>query len=171
MTSPIISIIVAMGDAHVIGINNDLPWHVPEDLKHFKNLTTGKPVIMGRKTFESILSRINKPLPNRKTIVVSRSGFEYAHDDVSIVESLDAAFEKARDIAAALNVDEIMIAGGAQIYAQSLPYATRLHITKVDISVEGDAWFPTIDKGWVEVSRTSHTENTPAFHFITYGRN
>ncbi len=165
------SIIVAMGNDHVIGINNDLPWHVPEDLKHFKNLTTGKPVIMGRKTFESILSRINKPLPNRKTIVISRGGFSYDHEDVTCVTSLDDAFTRAQHVAQDLGVDEMMIAGGAQIYAQSLAYADRLYITKVDITVAGDAWFPPIGPEWHEVSRKSHEENSPFFHFIAYERN
>lgn len=135
-----ISMIVAMAKNRVIGCGNDLPWHIPEDLKRFKMLTTGKPVMMGRKTFESILARINKPLPDRKTIIISRD-FVYDHPDVLVCKSVDDAIFSAKN----MTDKEIMIAGGAQIYKQTLPFVNRIYMTELDQTPQGDAWFPETD--------------------------
>lgn len=143
-------LIVAMAKNRVIGRGNDLPWHIPEDLKRFKALTIGKPVIMGRKTFESILSRIKKPLPERHTIVLSRD-FSFEHKDVTVCASIDAARDTAKNFA----TDEAMVAGGAQIYTQFLPHADRIYLTEVDLTPDGDAWFPDFT-GFHETERTAH---------------
>lgn len=139
-----ISLIVAMAQNHVIGVNNDLPWHIPADLKRFKSLTVGKPVIMGRKTFESIFARLGKPLPDRPNIVISRSGFQ--KDGVESYSDLNTAIEKTKQ---KYPDQEIMIIGGAQIFEQSLPFADRLYLTVIEKNYDGDAWFPEINpKEW-----------------------
>lgn len=134
-----ISLIVAMAQNRVIGVNNDLPWHIPADLKRFKTLTVGKPVIMGRKTFESISARLGKPLPDRPNIVISRSGFH--KDDVESYDDLNTAIEETEQ---KYPDQEIMIIGGAQIFEQSLPAADRLYLTVIEKNYDGDAWFPEI---------------------------
>lgn len=137
MTAPRIALIAAMDLDRCIGVNNTLPWHISADLKRFKTLTTGKPVIMGRKTFDSLGAR---PLPNRLNIVISRTP-HMDTESVAWVDSLESAFTRAGD------VPEIMVIGGAQIYAQALPHAHRLYLTEVDTCVRGDAFFPDIT-GW-----------------------
>jgi dihydrofolate reductase len=127
----IISLIVAMAHNRVIGKDNGMPWHLPADLKHFKQITTGKPVIMGRKTFESI----GKALPNRRNIVVSRNA-EYQAAGCEVVTSLEAALALVKD------APEICIIGGAQLFEQALPMADRLYMTFIDLQVEGDTFFP-----------------------------
>lgn len=157
-----ISMIVAMGENRLIGRDNDLPWHIPADLKFFKATTMGKPMIMGRKTFESI----GKPLPGRRTIVVTRNP-AWACEGVEVALSMDAA------LALAEGADEIMVVGGAQIYAQALSKADRLYVTEVALRLEGDAYFPEInDAEWGLVSRESHeaTEEHPAYSFVVYDR-
>ncbi|HHX82626.1 MAG TPA: type 3 dihydrofolate reductase [Pseudomonadaceae bacterium] len=151
-----LALIVAAARNRVIGLNNAMPWHLPADLRYFKQVTLGKPVIMGRNTFESI----GRPLPGRDNIVVTRNpAFEAA--GVSVVHSLEEALalgsrllsEQGRPEA------ELMLIGGAQLYAQAMPLADRLYITEVDAEPEGDAWFPVIDKRqWQEVAR----EHLPA---------
>ena len=146
-----ISLIVAMAQNRVIGIKNDLPWHLPADLKRFKTLTTGKPVIMGRKTFESIFERIKKPLPDRPNIVISRSGF--SHDGVEVYDDLKEALKTT---AKNYPGQEIMVTGGASIYEQALPFADRLYLTIIEKDFDGDAWFPEIDKDdWKVVEEES----------------
>jgi len=136
-----ISIVVALGrdgkNNHVIGHGNDLLWHIPDDLKRFKRLTLGHPIIMGRKTFESILASLGKPLPGRTNIVVTRD-LAWAHDGVLVAHSLEEAFEKARS----LDQEEIHIGGGAQIYEQALPFVDKLYLTLIDDEREGDTFFP-----------------------------
>lgn len=157
-----ISLIVAMAQNRVIGIKNDLPWHIPADLKHFKDLTRGKPVIMGRKTFDSIFDRIKKPLPDRPNIVISRSGF--SHEGVEVYADLNKAIEDTRE---KYLDQEIMIIGGASIYEQALPLADKLYLTVVEQDYEGDAWFPEIDSAqWYE-SETEPHDATPSYRFIT----
>ena len=129
---PTISLIAAMGHGRVIGIENRLPWKLPADMKWFRLHTLGKPIVMGRKTFESFGS---KPLPDRHNIVITRNA-DYRAEGATVVTSIDEA------IAAAGEVPEIMIIGGASFYAQMLPRADRLYLTLVDIQVTGDAWFP-----------------------------
>lgn len=158
-----ISIIVATSMNNVIGVQGDLPWKLPDDLKRFKKLTLGKPVVMGRLTWESI----GRPLPDRQNIVLTRQpGF--AADGCDVVASPAAALAAARD------AEEIMIIGGGQIYELFLPKANRLHVTRVHASVDGDAFFPEIDEtSWQLVEREPHDAddvNQFAFEFRTYER-
>ncbi|WCN12156.1 type 3 dihydrofolate reductase [Marinomonas mediterranea] len=135
-----LSLIVAMSTNRVIGINNALPWHLPNDLKYFKQATMGKPIIMGRNTFESI----GKPLPGRRNIVITRNP-GYKADGVDVVGSLDQAIQLGEDICLVNGHEEVMIIGGSQIYDLALSRADRLYITHVDAHVEGDAFFPEVD--------------------------
>ena len=142
----IISIIVATDKNGVIGLDGDLPWHLSSDLKHFKEITMGKPLIMGRKTHESI----GRPLPGRKNIVLTYSK-EFKAEGCEVVHSLNDAFKAAGD------VNEVMIMGGSGIYDQSLTRADRLYLTEVHADVKGDVYFPEFDKGeWVEREREEH---------------
>ncbi|WP_428036925.1 dihydrofolate reductase [Amphritea sp.] len=144
-----LAIIVAQAENRVIGINNNLPWHLPEDLRYFKQVTMGKPIIMGRKTFESI----GRPLPGRTNIVVSRDT-SYQPDNVKVVDSLQAARDLAESICMIDGCDEAMVIGGAQIYEQALPLVDRLYLTQVHAEVAGDAWFPEFYPGdWAEIGR------------------
>jgi dihydrofolate reductase len=143
MNLPVLSLIVAVSDNGVIGREGGLPWRLPEDLKWFKARTMGKPIIMGRKTWESFPKR---PLPGRTNIIVTRQA-SYVAPDAVVAPSLDAALDLARRE----NPDEIMIIGGAQLYAQALGLVTRIYLTQVAITVEGDAFFPAFDRSaWRE---------------------
>ena len=135
-----LSLIVAMSTNRVIGINNALPWHLPNDLKYFKQVTMGKPIIMGRNTFESI----GRPLPGRRNIVITRNP-DYQAEGIDVVSSLDAAIQLGEDICLIDGHEEVMVIGGAQIYELTLPQADRLYITHVDAEIEGDAFFPEVD--------------------------
>ena len=140
-----ISLIAALADNGVIGRDNGLPWHIPEDLKHFKTLTLGKPVIMGRKTFESI----GKPLKGRSNIIVSRNK-NLLIEGAEVVASLEEAMARAKEFG-----QEIMIIGGAQVYAEALPKAERLYLTFVHTKAEGDTFFPDFATAdWVELERS-----------------
>lgn len=134
-----IALIVAMDNNRLIGRNNQLPWHLPEDLRFFKQQTLGKPIIMGRKTYESI----GKPLPGRVNIILTRN-LDYrpvnANEQVKVVHSIDGAI-----LASQAEETEICVIGGSEIYQLALPMADRLYITEVDAEFEGDAWFPVID--------------------------
>jgi dihydrofolate reductase len=156
-----ISIIVAMASNRTIGINNSLPWRCPEDLKHFKSLTMGHHMIMGRKTFDSI----GKALPGRTTVVVTRNT-RLQIDGCLIAHSL----QQAIDICAGDR--EIFIVGGAELYIQALPLADTLYITEIQQEVQGDAYFPALQKGqWREISRDKHSQLQPQalqFHFVKY---
>ena len=146
---PKLSIIVAMSSNRVIGVNNSLPWHLSEDLKHFKTLTTGHTIIMGRKTYESI----GKPLPNRRNIVISRN-LNAFYGGIEVVHSLEDAFSTSS------NDDEVFIIGGSNIYEQSLHLVEHLYITEIKKAFEGDAFFPEIDKSlWAESARETHTSS------------
>lgn len=138
-----VSLIVAVADNGCIGINNALPWHLPEDLKYFKRVTMGKPIIMGRKTFDSI----GKPLPGRTNIVITHDQ-NYSREGIKIVHSLDEALKVAEAVAHIDGQDEVMVIGGAGIYALCLPRADRLYYTRVHASVNGDAFFPSVN--WSE---------------------
>ncbi len=152
-----LAIIVAQASNRVIGVNNKLPWHLPEDLRYFKQVTTGKPIIMGRNTFESI----GRPLPGRENIVISRQS-NYAPDGVKVVDSLDVAYELAESIGLVNGIDEAMVIGGAQIYEQALPKAERLYLTQVEAEIDGDAWFPEFQKNdWKEVGRENFSAEGP----------
>ena len=164
-----IVLIAAIADNGVIGRDNGLPWRLKSDLQHFRALTMGKPVIMGRKTFLSI----GKPLPGRTSIVVSRDR-NFAAPGIVVAPSLEAAFGAARGDALRRGVDEIIVAGGADIYAQAMAAAARLAITEIHKSAEGDARFPAIDRNvWQESARSEQQpgiEDEAAFAFVTYGR-
>lgn len=143
------SLLWAMSNNRVIGRNNALPWHLPEDLKYFKRVTMGKPMIMGRKTYESI----GKPLPGRTNIVISRNP-HYTAQGVETVTSLDEAMALSELIGKRDGVDEAIVIGGAEIFLLSLPLADRLYLTEVHAHIEGDTWFPEFDHSqWQEVTR------------------
>ncbi len=166
---PLISLIAAMTPERVIGIDNTLPWKLPADMKWFRQHTLGKPVVMGRKTYESFGAR---PLPDRHNIVVSRDKL-YDAGDASIAYSIDDAIEKA--IEQEPDVNEIMIIGGASFYEQTLPIADRMYITEVQTTLKGDAWFPEFDKAQWQVSETHFYDvdekNNIAMTFTILNRN
>ncbi len=139
-----------MTDERVIGIKNSLPWKLPADMKWFRQNTLGKPIIMGRKTFESFGA---KPLPQRLNIIVSKDR-DYQAQEAIVVQSIETALQAAKDAV------EVMIIGGASLYEQTLPLAQRLYMTIVHADVEGDAWFPSFDLSqWEEIQRTEHPED------------
>ncbi len=159
----VISIIAAMGNERVIGIENRLPWRLPADMQWFRKCTLGKPIIMGRTTFESI----GKPLPGRKNIVVTRNQ-QYRAKGVSVAHSLEAAIEAAK------GAEEVMVIGGANIYQQALSRVDRLYITHIHADFEGDSWFPdyTADS-WQVVSREPHgadEKNSYGYEFLVLER-
>ena len=160
---PRVSLIVAMARNCVIGINNTLPWHLPADLKHFKALTMGHHIVMGRKTYESI----GKPLPGRTSVVVTRNA-DYSAPGVIVVNSLTAA------IAACGNNEEIFVIGGAEIFKQALSLTDTLFVTEIQQDIAGDTHFPVFDKKlWREVSREHHRQEIPQpleYHFVVYQR-
>lgn len=144
---PLISIIVAMTPDRVIGRDNALPWHLPADLKHFKAVTMGKPIIMGRRTWESLPGL----LPGRRHILITRNT-GYRAEGAEIAHSLEQAIELAG------GVEEIMIVGGAALYAQALPLADRIYLTLVEADVQGDAHFPDYDESqWREIENEPHS--------------
>jgi dihydrofolate reductase len=159
-----IAMIAAMANNRVIGKDNQMPWHLPADLKHFKKVTLGKPVIMGRKTYQSI----GKALPGRRNIVISRQS-DALTADADWVQSIEQALALVQHEA------EVMIIGGAEIYRQVLPLADTLYITDIDLNVEGDAFFPDYSKAghWLEVASESHQpdpQNPYSYHFRTLNR-
>jgi len=158
---PRLSLIAAVAANGVIGNGNALPWRLPEDLKHFKALTLGHPVVMGRKTFESI----GRPLPERRNLIVTRNA-AYAAPGCETVASLHAALAACRD------ADEIFVIGGAQIYAEALPLAARLYLTEIQKEFPGDARFPEIDRReWRETARARHRSSAGlGFDFVIYDR-
>lgn len=157
----IISLIVAMSENRVIGIDNSLPWHLPGDLKWFKRNTVGKTVIMGRKTYESI----GRPLPERRNVVISRNP-DYQAPGCDVVPGLEQAL-------ALVEPDgEAMIMGGASLYEQTLPRADRLYLTLVHAQVDGDAWFPEVHfDQWHELERIDHEGGeTHPYSFLVWER-
>ena len=163
-SSPVISLIAAMTDERVIGINNSLPWKLPNDMKWFRETTMGKPIVMGRKTFESFGA---KPLPGRSNIIITRDKNYFAEGCI-VVHTIDEALQAAGE------VEEIMIIGGASFYEQMLPQAHRMYLTRVHTQVEGDAWFPEFDiSQWQEVNRIdceADERNAYAHSFVTLER-
>lgn len=160
---PHVSVIAALAKNRVIGIENRLPWRLPEDLAHFKALTLGHPILMGRKTFESL----GRPLPGRTNVVITRNR-DYRPDGCVVADSIPAALALCAD------ADEVFFIGGAELYAQAIPLADRLYLTEVDIEAAGDAWFPDYDRrAFREVSRESHTGgkgDVLGFDFVVYER-
>lgn len=164
--APCLAMIAAMARNRVIGRDNQLPWRISADLKHFKQMTLGKPIVMGRKTFESI----GRPLPGRTNIVVSRQP-GYAPAGVTVVASTEAAVQAAQDVARSDGADEVMIIGGEQLYRSLLPFTRRLYLTEVDCEVAGDAWFPPLESGdWRELERQNAEEGDWQFSFVTLER-
>lgn len=155
-----LSLIVAVSENGVIGRANRLPWRLPEDLQRFRRLTTGHPVIMGRKTFESI----GKPLPGRTSIVVSRTE---RFPGTITARSLDEALEEA---ARAPGADATFVIGGGEVYREALPLAARIHLTRVHARVDGDATFPELGKEWVEVGREPCATCSPPATFLILER-
>lgn len=164
-----LAVIVAAARNGVIGRNNALPWHLPEDLRYFKQVTMGKPIVMGRKTYESI----GRPLPGRTNIVLT-SRTDFAPEGVRVVHSLDEALALAEDIALIEGCDELMVIGGAQIYEAAVPRASRLYFTEVHADVEGDAYLVGVDRSeWQEVSRQDFSAAGPNpydYSFVVYER-
>lgn len=164
-----IVLLAAVADNGVIGRGNALPFRQSSDLKRFRSITMGKPVLMGRKTYESI----GKPLPDRTNIVVSRDP-DFAPDSVVVARSLDAALDAARTDAQKRGADEIVVIGGTDIFLQTMPLADRMEITHVHARPEGDTYFPPIDATqWRAVTRSDHPagpRDEAAFSYITYAR-
>ncbi|GAA6182883.1 MULTISPECIES: type 3 dihydrofolate reductase [Alteromonadaceae] len=160
----LISMIAAMAKNRVIGADNSMPWHLPADLGHFKRTTLGKPVVMGRKTYESI----GKALPGRLNIVISRDS-EYQLEDAIVVSSCEDAVKAAGDI------DELMIIGGGTIYSHFLPLCHRLYLTQIDLAVAGDTYFPDYNQSanWEVIETESHLadeKNKYNYQFLTLNR-
>jgi len=161
------SLMVAMAQNRIIGRNNKLPWYLPEDLKYFRQVTMGKPIIMGRKTFESI----GKPLPGRTNIVVTRNP-NWKQAGVIATDTLQMAFSRGESAAELNGGNEVVVIGGGQLYQEALTLVDRMYITKVHAEVKGDAWFPEIDKSlWHEVARKDFQATDPnpyAYSFVIY---
>lgn len=158
-----LNLIYARARNGVIGRDNSLPWHLPEDLAHFKRHTLGCPVIMGRKTWDSLPPKF-RPLPGRPNIVISRDATWHA-DGAHSATTLDGALAWCTDH------PEVWVIGGAQIYALALPLAQRVVVTEIDADFEGDAFAPVLDAAWAETARNTHTAaNGLPFSFVTYER-
>ncbi|MBV1777096.1 dihydrofolate reductase [Burkholderiaceae bacterium DAT-1] len=154
-----LSLIAALASNRTVGIENRLPWHLPEDLKYFKATTSGHPIIMGRKTWDSI----GRPLPNRHNIVITRNP-EWRAEGADVVHTLDEAIAKAGS-------GEIFVIGGATLYGEALAFADRLYLTEIDAEIEGDAWFPVWPKDqFRETSRQTHQNESFTYHFVVYER-
>jgi dihydrofolate reductase len=164
-----ITLIAAVAENGVIGRDNGLPWRLKSDMMHFRTLTMGKPVVMGRKTFRSI----GRPLAGRTTIVVSRDR-AFAAPGIVVAPDIEAALACARGDALRRGAECVMVAGGAELYAQTMPLAERLDITYVHRAVDGDTYFPVIDRSiWDETAREEHAAadgDEAAFAFVTYRR-
>jgi len=163
MTQPILTLIAAIARNGVIGIDNRLPWHLPADLKHFRELTTGHTVIMGRKTWESLPAKF-RPLPGRRNIVVTRDP-AYRAEGATVAASLPAAV-------AAAGTGEAFVIGGAQLYAAAMPLADRLQLTEIAAAFDGDTHFPSVDDHhWRQTARETHSgEGDLDYAFVTYQR-
>lgn len=160
---PALALIAAVARNGVIGRDNRMPWHLPEDLRHFRRVTMGAPVIMGRKTFESI----GRALPGRRNIVLTRDPSRCADDAIERAASLQEALAMVSD------APRIFVIGGGEIYAQALPRAARVHLTEIDATFEGDACFPQLDSSqWSEIGRDPRRQDDPplAYAFVTYER-
>jgi dihydrofolate reductase len=158
---PRVTLVVAVAANGVIGDQGRLPWHLPEDLKRFRQLTMGHTIVMGRKTWESI----GRLLPGRRTVIVTRQP-DYRVEGATVVHGLDDALATAR------GEEEVFVIGGNEIFAAAFPRADRLQVTEIDADFPGDTTFPDYDRGeWREVSRESHrTADGLAFHFVVYER-
>jgi dihydrofolate reductase len=163
-----IAMIAALSRNGVIGVDNQLPWYLPEDLKFFKRMTQAKPLVMGRKTFDSI----GRALPGRLNIVVTRDP-DFHAEGVRVCHDLESALALADQQATIDGAEEIMVMGGAQIYAQALSLASHLYLTEVEVELQGDAHFPAFDAAeWEEVQRVpgEPAEGQPSYSFVHYRR-
>lgn len=156
----ILSLIAAIGKNNELGKDNQLLWKLPDDFKHFKDITSGHTVIMGRKTFASI----GRPLPNRRNIVITRDT-TFTNDGIEVVHSLEDALELVQ------NENEVFVIGGAQIYNEALPYANKLYMTHIDGTFDADTFFPVIDRAWQQISEEKHVKDEQHlydFSFVEY---
>ena len=164
-----ISLIVALTENRVIGLDGAMPWHLSEDLKYFKRVTMGAPIIMGRKTFDSI----GRALPGRANIIITRDT-NYSVEGVDVAHDLESAIDTASSVAESQGKDEIFVIGGAQIYALALAQADRLYLTEIHQTCAGDAFFPEIQAcDWLEIERDARTPETPdgpAYSFVVLDR-
>ncbi|MBO6574284.1 MAG: dihydrofolate reductase [Rhodothermales bacterium] len=164
MNRPEIVIVAAVAEKdRLIGNGMQLPWHIPEDLKHFKRLTMGKPMVMGRKTFQSLVEQFGGPLPGRRHLVVTRNS-DYTTDQADVFHSIDDA------VAAAGGAPELIIAGGASIYAHFLDKADRMELTLVEGDHDGDTYFPKYNHFIGTRYRIANTDRRDGFRFITFVR-
>lgn len=151
---------IAVSENNVIGNKNNLPWHLPEDLKHFKDLTLGKTVVMGRKTYESIVARLKKPLPGRKNVVITRQKDFVVPEGVLVFNSLEEAAKQ-------LSAEDLYIIGGAEIFKLALPFAQKMYLTRVRGNYQGDAYLPEINwKTWEKTEEEKHE----AFSYLVYNK-
>ncbi|MDY0408270.1 dihydrofolate reductase [Virgibacillus soli] len=161
-----ISLLVAMGQNHVIGLNNGMPWHLPNDLKFFKTLTTGHTIVMGRKTYDSI----GKPLPNRRNVVLTRSKDVQFPDEVEVIHQLDTLKSWNKENP----TEEYFVIGGGHIFDQVLPYADRMYITKIDEVFDGDTFFPAYNKEDWKITKQEKgikdDKNPYTYYFFQYDR-
>lgn len=154
------SLIAAVAKNNCIGVNNKIPWNIPEDFKYFKETTMGKTCLMGQTTFESILGYLGKPLPGRKTVVITLDKNFKAPEGVRVYNSLDQAFTELKD-------EDVFVCGGASIYRQTIERVDRLYITIVNLEPQGDVYFPTINPEiWEETSRDDRGD----FAFVIYSK-
>lgn len=164
-----VALIVARARNGVIGRDNTMPWHLPEDLRYFKRVTLGKPVIMGRNTWESL----GKPLPGRDNIVITRNS-DYRAEGATVTHDIRTALQLADALATARGVDEVMVIGGAAIYQTAMPFITRAYVTEIDADIEGDTVFPALNaQDWQETSRECHApceKNPHPYCFVTLQR-
>jgi dihydrofolate reductase len=154
------SLIVAVSRNGVIGLNNQLPWRLPDDLQYFKSVTMGKPLVMGRKTYDSI----GRPLPGRTNIVITRDA-SWSAAGVKVATTLDDALLLAHQACLDSGVDEVMVIGGEQIYRMTITVADRLYVTEVDAEIVGDAFFPTIDPQQWQRTRAELPDVTGSYSY------
>ncbi len=151
-----ISIIAAIAPHNIIGAKNEMPWYLPEDLKHFKEITTGHTVLMGRKTYDNVMSHLHKPLPNRKNIVISSQQLDVP-PEVEVYSSIEKALENHKE--------DVFIMGGASIFKETINMADKLYITEIKKEYQGDVYFPEIDTEiWTEIKREDHE----GYSFVEY---
>ena len=163
-----VSLIVAATRNQVIGLENQMPWHLPADLRYFKQCTLGKPIIMGRKTWESL----GRPLPGRLNIVISRQA-DAELDGAEVFADLASAIERGQEWAAQQGVDEVMVIGGGQIYQQAIALAQRVYLTRIELELEGDTFFPVLDaEDWQQISAQAHPaqDTEPGYTFEVWQR-
>jgi len=165
MKEPELVIIAAVGEENrVIGNGQDLPWHIPADLKRFKSLTSGHPIIMGHRTFESLVHQFGSPLPDRRNLVLAHGASYPGYDNVEVFDSIDGA------LGAAAGVETVFIGGGATIYEAFLPLAHRMELTLVEGPFEGDVFFPEYEHMVGTEYEVTRVEPHDGFRFVTYRR-